>query len=65
MDSIIFIAIYIFIGLITFGYFIYLSRDNKDITIQFKFKMFIISLVASPLMILFELFLLLLNRYDD
>lgn len=65
MDSITFIAVYVLIGLITYGYFLYITKDNEDMNRKFKIKMFIVSLLASPLMILFELFLLLLNRYDD
>ncbi len=64
MDNIIFIVVYVLIGLITYGYFIYITKDNENIDRKYKIKMFIISLIASPLMILFELFLLLLNRYD-
>lgn len=65
MDNIIFIAVYVLIGLITYGYFLYITKNNEDMNRKFKIKMFIVSLLASPLMILFELFLLLLNRYDD
>lgn len=64
MDNIIFIAIYVLIGLITYGYFLYIIKDNENIDKKYKIKMFIVSLIASPLMILFELFLLLLNRYE-
>ncbi len=64
MDNIIFIVVYVLIGLITYGYFLYITKDNENIDRKYKIKMFIISLIASPLMILFELFLLLLNRYD-
>lgn len=65
MDNIIFIAVYVLIGLITYGYFLYITKNNEDMNRKFKIKIFIVSLLASPLMILFELFLLLLNRYDD
>lgn len=64
MDNIIFIAIYVLIGLITYGYFVYITKNNENIDRKYKIKMFIVSLIASPLMILFELFLLLLNRYE-
>lgn len=65
MDNIIFIAVYVLMGLITYGYFLYITKNNEDMNRKFKIKIFIVSLLASPLMILFELFLLLLNRYDD
>lgn len=64
MSNIIFIAVYVLIGLITYGYFVYITKDNKDIDKKTKIQMFIVSLIASPLMILFELFFLLLNRYE-
>lgn len=61
MDTITFITIYFLIGLITYIYFITLV-NNAELTLEFKIKIFLISILASPLVILLELFVLILNR---
>lgn len=61
MDTITFITIYFLIGLITYIYFITLV-NKAELTLEFKIKIFLISILASPLIILLELFVLILNR---
>lgn len=65
MDTISFIAVYVLIGIITFCYFMYLAKNKDEMTLEYKIKMFLISLVASPLVILLELFVLILNRFSE
>ena len=61
MDTITFITIYFLIGLITYIYFITLF-NKAELNLEFKIKIFLISILASPLVILLELFVLILNR---
>ena len=61
MDTITFITIYFLIGLITYIYFITLVNE-AELTLVCKIKIFLISILASPLVILLELFVLILNR---
>ena len=61
MDTITFITIYFLIGLITYIYFITLV-NKAELNLEFKIKIFLISIFASPLVILLELFVLILNR---
>ena len=61
MDTITFITIYFLIGLITYIYFITLV-NKAELTLKCKIKIFLISILASPLVILLELFVLIINR---
>ena len=61
MDTITFITIYFLIGLITYIYSITLV-NKAELNLEFKIKIFLISILASPLVILLELFVLILNR---
>ncbi len=61
MDIITFITIYFLIGLITYIYFITLV-NKAELTLECKIKILLISILASPLVILLELFVLILNR---
>lgn len=61
MDTITFITIYFLIGLITYIYFITLV-NKTELTLECKIKIFLISILASPLVILLELFVLIINR---
>ena len=61
MDTITFITIYFLIGLITYIYFITLV-NKAELTLECKITIFLISILASPLVILLELFVLILNR---
>ena len=61
MDTITFITIYFLIGLITYIYFITLV-NKAELNLEFKIKIFLISILASPLVILLELIVLILNR---
>lgn len=65
MDTITFIAIYVLIGIITYGYFMYLVKNKTELTLEYKIKIFLISICASPLVILLELFVLVLNRFSE
>lgn len=61
MGIITFIIIYFMLGLITYIYFVTLVNKQK-LTLKYKIKIFLISIVASPLVILLELIILILNR---
>ena len=61
MDTITFITIYFLIGLITYIYFITLV-NKAELTLGYKIKILLISILASPLVILLELFVLIINR---
>lgn len=61
MDTITFITIYFLIGLITYIFFITLV-NKAELILECKIKIFLISILASPLVILLELFVLIINR---